>query len=278
MPHVFRSVFHPTSFSGSHDAFVHALRIALAARGDLRLVHVHAPHEAPNFDPFPRVRATLARWGLISGEESERAVTERTGLTVDKKLVWDASPRAGIIREFDGARVDLMVLALADRGGTPDIFQDSVAEDVVRATGGLALCVHRDAGGFVAPESGAVRLKSVLVPVSERIPPARAIDTAVSLCELLGESVPDIHLLYVGGGGRRGAGPPTDAPGRAVYRVHEATGAVVEQILAAQARLAADLICMPVMRRHGFMASVRGSIAERVLRVARCPVLLAPTD
>mgnify|MGYP000945824652 CR=1 FL=1 len=46
MPHIFRSVFHPTSFSGAQDAFAHALRIALAARGELRLVHVHAPHDA----------------------------------------------------------------------------------------------------------------------------------------------------------------------------------------------------------------------------------------
>ena len=115
MPHIFRSVFHPTSFSGAQDAFAHALRIALAARGELRLVHVHAPHEAPNFDPFPRMRTTLASWGLISGDESEQAVARRLGLSIDKQLVWNASPRAGILAAIDAARPDLMVLSLADR-------------------------------------------------------------------------------------------------------------------------------------------------------------------
>lgn len=275
MPHIFRSVFHPTSFSGAQDAFAHALRIALAARGELRLVHVHAPHEAPNFDPFPRMRTTLASWGLISGDESEQTVTRRLGLSIDKQLVWNASPRAGILAAIDAARPDLMVLSLADRAGVPGIFQDSIAEDIVRTTGGLALCVHRDGGGFVSPETGKVRLKSILLPVSERVPAARAIDTALSLCELFGEAAPEIHLLHAGGSPPH---RPEGAPGRAIYRVHAAAGPVVEEILAAQARLAVDLVCMPVMRRHGFMAAVRGSIAERVLRAARCPVLLAPTD
>lgn len=279
MPYVFRSVFHPTSYSGAQDAFAHALRIALAARGDLRLVHVHAPQESPKFDPFPRMRATLARWGVIDGDESERTVAERLGLSIDKKLVWDASPRAGILTALGEARPDLMVLSIADRTGVPDIFQSSVAEDVVRASGGLTLCVHREFGGFVSQETGAVRLKTILVPVSDRVPAAGVIDTALSLCELFGETTPEIHLLHAGRGSRSpGFGSLEGAPGRAIYRTHTAAGPAVEEILAAQARISADLVCMPVMRRHGFMAAVRGSIAERVLRAVRCPVLLAPTD
>ena len=55
MPHVFRSIFHPTSFSGAQDAFAHALRIALAARGSPK--YARAPPASRN-DFFPARIAT----------------------------------------------------------------------------------------------------------------------------------------------------------------------------------------------------------------------------
>ena len=60
-----RTIIHPTDFSdASAEAFVHALRIALAAKARLYLLHVASGREDDVMD-FPHVRETLARWGLM---------------------------------------------------------------------------------------------------------------------------------------------------------------------------------------------------------------------
>ncbi len=274
MPHLFRSVFHPTAFSGARDAFAHALRIALSARGELRLLHVNAPGDAPRFDPFPRVRDTLAQWKLIDPAETEDEVAERLGLRVAKDLIWDANARAGIVDTLQRTPADLLVLSLADRAGVPDLFQDSVAEEVARAARIPSLCVRRGGGGFVSEETGEVTLRSILIPVAPHIACARAVDVVMSLCEQLGCDAPEIHLMRVGSA----LEPPERAPPRARFQLHAANGPVVEAILDLQAKTGADLVCMPVNRSRGFVAAVRGKIAERVLRSAPCPTLLTPAD
>lgn len=274
MPHIFRSIFHPTSFSGAQDAFAHALRIAVAAHGDLSLVHVNARGSAPAFDPFPRVRSVLSGWGLIAPDAAEGELSDRLGVTVAKKLLWDDNPGAAIAEAIAGARPDLLVLSLADRTGIPDLLQPSIAESVLRATRRVALCVRRGGGGFVSPDDGSVRLKSILVPVAESLPCVEAVDTALSLCELLGVPQPAVHVLRVG------ARPPDDLDlpfaARATLRVHAVQGPVVETILDMQRRLSADLLCMPIARRRGVVSAMIGGVADRVLRSAPCPVLLAP--
>lgn len=273
MPHLFRSVFHPTAFSGSRDAFAHALRIAVSARGELRLLHVNAPREAPDFDPFPRAREMLAQWGMIARDATQDDMRDELGLRVVKNLVWDANPRGAILGALQAAPPDIVVLSVADRAGLPDLFQDSVAEEVARASGRIALCVRRGAGGFVSEETGAVTLKSILVPVSDKVRSASAIDAALSLCDQLGARGPQIHLLSVG---PAAPAPPEYAPAGAQFHLHRAQGPVVDAIVAAQARLSADLLCMPIARRRSLVASVVGGVSQRVLRGAPCPVLLAP--
>ena len=54
MPHRFQTIVHPTDFSDSSiEAFVHALRITLAMRGKLYLVHVANPKIPTTTMAFP---------------------------------------------------------------------------------------------------------------------------------------------------------------------------------------------------------------------------------
>ena len=182
--------------------------------------------------------------------------------------------RAGIVDTLQRTPADLLVLSLADRAGVPDLFQDSVAEEVARAARIPSLCVRRGGGGFVSEETGEVTLRSILIPVAPHIACARAVDVVMSLCEQLGCDAPEIHLMRVGSA----LEPPERAPPRARFQLHAANGPVVEAILDLQAKTGADLVCMPVNRSRGFVAAVRGKIAERVLRSAPCPTLLTPAD
>src|SRR5215831_11721047 len=59
-----RSIVHPTDFSDlSTAAFAHALRIALAAKSKLHLLHV-SQYDAHETLAFPHAQALLVQWGL----------------------------------------------------------------------------------------------------------------------------------------------------------------------------------------------------------------------
>lgn len=50
-------------------AFGHALKLGLSMTSDLTILHVDPLQADPDFENFPRVRATLSRWGGCSGKE-----------------------------------------------------------------------------------------------------------------------------------------------------------------------------------------------------------------
>ena len=56
-----QSIVHPPDFSPAGlDAFVHALRLAVAAKGHFYILHIEGETERADWVRFPRVRETLA--------------------------------------------------------------------------------------------------------------------------------------------------------------------------------------------------------------------------
>src|SRR5688572_8666375 len=75
-------VFYPSDFSpASEVAFAHALKLALAAKAEFRLMHVAPEASAVHWTDFPGVRALLARWGLLP-EGSPRQDVAKLGINV----------------------------------------------------------------------------------------------------------------------------------------------------------------------------------------------------
>ena len=65
-PLAIHRIFHPTDFSqDSQVAFVHALKLALVFRAELTIMHVDPDVSPEGFEDFPRIRPTLAQWGLL---------------------------------------------------------------------------------------------------------------------------------------------------------------------------------------------------------------------
>ena len=64
---VFSSVLHPTDFStSSHMAFEHALKIAVANRLHINVVHVdRGKGDGPAWIELPHIRETLERRALL---------------------------------------------------------------------------------------------------------------------------------------------------------------------------------------------------------------------
>ncbi len=71
------NIFHPSDFSAASEiAFAHALKLALAARATLRILHVSANVVDVEWADFPGIRRTLERWGVIPPGSSRSAVAK----------------------------------------------------------------------------------------------------------------------------------------------------------------------------------------------------------
>ncbi|MGN6571741.1 MAG: universal stress protein [Pseudolabrys sp.] len=268
-----RTIVHPTDFSdASAAAFIHALRIALAAKAKLYLIHV-ATGGDDDIMKFPHVREVLARWGLMNANEPPEAIEARTGVRVVKIDVQPQGPAEGVRRFLSRHKPDLMVLATEARQGAARWLHGSVAEKLARETSAPTLFVQSGTRGFVDPQRGEVRLHHVVIPVDHAPKPDAAIAVIMGLARLLADMDAEEHLLHVG------KAPPHVArhnePDRAMP-VALRDGDVVETILTAANDWPADLIGMATAGHRNVLDMMRGSTTERVLRQAPCPVLAVP--
>ena len=262
-----RAIAHPTDFSdAASDAFLHALALALAHRCRLDLLHVGAAAHAEAWDNFPHVRDALRCWGRLDAGAGVEDILPATGVSVRKAEIQDRDPVQGLSRYFWTHRPDLIVMASHGRTGLRRWLRGSISEDVLQAGHVPALVLGPKAAGFVDRDSGDLDLGRVLVPVTDRPHPERAL---LRLHDIVAPFRASLDLVHVGN-----APPKVISPSGAPTAVRALGGAAVETILS-QGRGAA-LIAMPTQGRHGFLDAVRGTTTEQVLRQASCPLLTLP--
>jgi len=147
-----------------------------------------------------------------------------------------------------------------------------------------------------------IAMHRILCPVDFSPHSKRALDHALAIAKWYNSTVIVLHVspvmpvaAYVSGSGmpayatltteerdaimqsmRRFAGCETRASGQMDFEVTE--GGTVATILARATALPADLLVLGTHGRSGFERWVLGSITERVLRTAPCPVLTVPKD
>ena len=270
-----KSILHPTDFSrGDDGAFAHAVRIALAFRSELHLLHVGTLGEATDWADFPGVRDRLIRWGMLQPGAHHRELST-LGLHVRKAQKLSDDPAEAISRFVVLHDVDLMVLTTHQRQGFNRLLHPALAEAIARTAGTRTLFVPRRVPGFVDAATGAVALRQVLIPVDREPHPQRAIDVAAGLIRSLGSAQGALTVLHVGAEGDLPQWTPPELPGWSVESVSVA-GEVVDTILEVSDERDADLIVMGTRGHHGFLDALRGSTTERVLRGAKCPLLTVP--
>ncbi len=253
-----RSIVHPTDFSDlSAAAFAHALRIALAARSKLQLLHV-SQYDAAEALAFPHARRLLAQWGLSDEDDPP----------VENISIKLQEPTQAIVDFLSEHGSDLVVLATHGRDGVSHWLQGSVAEGVFRRSAIPTLFIAPGARGFVDQVSGDVQLKRVLVPVDFSPPPGRAIEAVQRFARLLTGANIAVDLLHVG----EAAPPLRTVSSAALPRVILRSGNVVKSIVDAAIEFDVDFIGMPTAGHHGVLDALRGSTTERVIRHAPCPV------
>jgi nucleotide-binding universal stress UspA family protein len=270
-----KKVFYPSDFLGEEEAaFEHALKLALAARGELSLMHVDAHDEEFDWSLFPSVRVVLERWGVLPPGSHHSDVTA-AGLEV-VKVHRRAPGVADAIHEHIASNLpDLVVLSTHQRSGLGRWLHRALAEPIARTAPAPTLFVPRRIHGFVNPRTGEARLATVLIPVDREPHPQPAIDAAAMVARTLG--VTDLHFIFLH------AGPESNVPVFTVppepgwtSEVETWEGDPVDHILASAEANEADLIVMAKRGQRTVLDALRGSTTERVVRGARCPVLVVP--
>jgi len=274
LPKLYR-VFHPSDFSeGDLPAFAHALRIAVAARGTLNLLHVAPKGSSADWNNFPSSTQTLKEWGLLPMDAQRDALAE-LGLGVRKVERAGDDPVAEIADHIRRHETDLVVLSTHQRQGLSRWTHSSIAEKTAHKTRAMTLFVPRRVQGFVSRETGAINLRNIFVPLAKAPDPTLSVAAAAAVAELLTPLEVKFHLFHAGAEEDMPATPRLDKPGWAWERTAW-EGDPVEHILNAAEEREADLIVMATRGHHEFLDALRGSVTERVLRGARCPVLAVP--
>jgi len=144
-----RSIVHPTDFSDlSATAFAHALRIALAARCKLYLLHV-SQYDAAEALAFPQAQRLLAQWGLSEEDDAAWVVAGKLGIEVENIRLKLQEPMRAIADFLSAHDSELVVLATHGRDGVAHWLEGSVAEAVFRRSGIPTLFIAPGARGFV---------------------------------------------------------------------------------------------------------------------------------
>jgi nucleotide-binding universal stress UspA family protein len=298
-----KKILHPTDFStGAATAFDHALHLARHHEAELHLLHViptlgedpirDAYDEAAEDDAFAEHlrKQAEAHMHALAEDQPYRDVSLRRVLTRGAA----AGPR--ILEYADAEDIDLIVMGTHGRRGVKHLLLGSVAEEVVHRASCPVLCVRHEEG----PAYEARPIQRILVPLDFSNYAAPLLEAAK---EMAGRYGAQLHLLHViiplsfpfsvtaslsihdlvphiieqtqarlEALLQDTAGPDVSA------RVHVREGQPAPTIVEVAREQRADLIMIAPLGLSGLERFFLGSVAERVLRTASCPVLLARKD
>ncbi|MEC4888537.1 MAG: universal stress protein [Nitrospira sp.] len=271
----YRRIIHPSDFTeDSHTGLVHAIKLTLAAQGELSVMHVDPEVARADFEDFPKVRPILERWGALP-KGSRREQVRDLGITIKKTRTVGKTPAEGILRYLGTHPADLLVMSTNQYEGLTRWQHAPIAEPVARGSHTATLFVPAHVEGFVVKESGQPKLRRVLVPVSADSQPQLAIDTTAQLAAALGCDNLTVVVVHVGDDDTLQS---IRYPSQTGWLWHTMTcrGNVVDVILGMGADFDVDLIVMTTAKQQSLLDMMRGSVTERVLRGARCPLLALP--
>jgi nucleotide-binding universal stress UspA family protein len=148
-------IFHPSDFSkASEIAFVHALKLALASKAMLSMLHFKSNSESyTRWEEFPGVRETLVRWKLIPPGSHKKAVID-LGIDVRKVVASgnDQNPVKACLNFLEVNSADLIVLAVHRHEGFMKWLGKSVGEPIARGAKEMTLFIPEGVMGFVSRE------------------------------------------------------------------------------------------------------------------------------
>lgn len=264
-----RAIAHPTDFSPEGQvAFAHALRLAVANRCPLDLLHVRGQHDADHYEKFPHIREVLMRWGVLGPQASVEDIAAVAGVRARKVEIRDAHAAEGLAQFLTSHLPELLVMATHGRDGLNRWLHGSVSSEVARKVQAPVMLIGPAARPFVDLGSGEMRLHKILVPIAHDPVPLRGLHILETLMEGLDVTIDIVHI-----------GPEVphllDSKG-ATLKVRQIDGPVIDRILEEAEIGRASLIAMPTAGNHGYLDALRGSTTEQIVAKAPCPVVALP--
>lgn len=291
----FRTILVPTDFSADADlALERAIVWARASGGTLHLLHAY---EIPlgTIPPYGVAVPEALLLGVrdAAAHRLEAAAQRVRGAGVGVETHLATAPAAGAISET--ARelgADLIVMGTRGHTGLKHVLLGSVAERTVRTAPCPVLTLKADAA--IAAE-----LRRILVPTDFSAHTEPALALAIELAKAHGATLHLLHAYELPASVAIAYGvaiPPTVWEGveeaaaqqleETAQRVKQAGVEVTTHLvtgpapdaIAEDATEHGDLIVMATRGLTGLKHVLLGSVAERTLRIARCPVLTIRSD
>lgn len=293
-----RSIVCPVDFS---EPSQQALRwaAAFARRFDGRLTVLTA------VDPL-LAEAARARLSLdLAKEETGPALREfaRKAISDDAMMsmlsfdVRVGHPSEAILESAARERADLVVMGTQGLGGLRKMMLGSTAERVLRSARTPVMAVPAAAAGPDAPAAGATRLEipRILVATDFSATAAAAVEWAASLARDAGTSLTLVHVVQpvvvapqwsaffsesdeprLAQARTRLEGLSSALQGPPARDTVVSLGSPAETIASTAEDRTSGLIVMGLAGEHGALAPRPGSIAYRVLGLAKVPVVVVP--
>jgi nucleotide-binding universal stress UspA family protein len=287
----FRKILCPIDFSpGSQRAMRVAARLATESEAELSLLH--AWYVAPVAFPGELAVAGDVMQQMSDGaaQALEAAVREVQALGVKRVTPELATglPWRQIVDRADDPAVDLVVIGTHGRTGLARVLLGSVAETVVRHAACSVLTVR--------PDSEASPFSHVLCPIDFSDSTRPVIELASGLVRPGGTGLTLLHVVEPPVAYSEEPHPPElhseleQRSTAALETLKTELGTSIRVPIAIRTRLgwpgaeilasldrdhSLDLVVMGSHGRTGLKRLVLGSVAEKVVRHARCPVLIA---
>jgi len=285
----------PADFSATSDAaLTYAQRLAEQFGASLHLVHAFedpftaAAFAAEMYTPLPlSMRDAMLR--DAQQRLDDRLPAEQQARFEGTTAILAGQPATVILDRAKATDASVIVMGTHGRGGMAHLLLGSVAERVVR---------HAPCPVLTIREAPARSTKRILVPTDFSPTSDAALEFALPLAERLGASLHLLHVLddpFVADGLSSEAymtEAPTlrtamlqDAQERLAHRASPTTPGVArietevlfghgaKTIAEYAAAREVDLIVMGTHGRTGVAHFLLGSVAERLVRTAPCPVL-----
>ncbi len=299
----FRRVLVPVDFS---PLSLEALRFgASLARHDQATLHlVHAVQDVVPLTAGGGDYSALAAQYFSEAEaaakqalEGPATATLTDGLSVVRETLT-GTPADRLLEFAEANQIDLICVGTHGRGGLSRLLLGSVAEKMVQRAKCAVLVVRQTDRTAEAAAGGELRLGRVVVPVDFSDSSQTAVAEAADLARRFGA---ELHLLHVvedsspavseialarpvfrsylqdllksGEGALAELVLPVELPAGHVKR-RVVVGEPIDQITGYARDNEADMIVMGTHGRTGPAHWFLGSVAERVVRSAPCPVLV----
>lgn len=266
-----------TDFSPeSEHAFHHALVFTLNRKARLTLLHTGPEsREQVPWGKFPSVRKTLSHWGMLADDAPRTDVGDKLGIGVNKMALHDDDPGNGITDYLRSNPTDLLVIAADGRTGMRRMLNSSIAETIAARTRSHTLIIPKRGSGFIAANSGASSLRSVLCALDFSVDARSAFTYLGQWLPAMGGGDIDIHVLQVCAPGEQ-----QDILLPKVDRLHwhrlNSNQPFVETVIGAARDTEADMVITTTGKPPGLLKRYKGSNIDRIMDALKVPVLSMP--